>query len=795
MDSSRWELIRSIYERLLDQPEAQRAAFLKDACGDDDGIRLEIESLLAADAKAGDFLEALKGVDVPDANDLLAVPESPTRTAPEGADDTPAPAMDSVDIEGYELLRELARGGQGVVYQAVQRQTNRKVAIKVLLEGPFASESSRKRFEREIELVAQLNHPNIVNVLHSGVTPSGHHFYAMDYIRGTPLNRYVRKEKLTLEAVLQMFAKVCEAVQFAHYRGIIHRDLKPSNILVDVDGNPKLLDFGLAKWVGAPSRSMISISEAIVGTLPYMSPEQTRGNPDEIDTRTDIYALGVILYEALTGQYPYPVVGQMADVLRNIAEHPPDPPTSKWSSASGVTDRLHRTVRPGQCPIENDLQTIILKTLAKERERRYQSAGDLAAEVFRYLNDDPIEAKRDSAWYIIRKKLSRHRGKAAVAASMIVVVGVLLAVLFVQQADATRAEREAHAETLARRGVEFHQLKGKRKKATELVDEAVAVAPENYVVASRAALLHKNLYFEESFHYRDRADLHRARDMCAAILEREPSHRGAAGVWNLRCVIEYSLDQLGDAERSCRRALELRPKLFQASSNLAKVLAVQGRYAEALAAVKQGIAINRETEELGRFDDGIWLTLGILQAHHDEPAALSSLQEAVHLDNEDERNLFMLARLRLLRDEDPMVTHAIVKVALHLAPAFESPLTASQTTDRVAHNLDQVDPRMARIVAMTYLRNGMFDDAADFADLATEGTMPSYGFYVGAIAESGRGNSAVAKDLFQKANRRWPAEFNDDGVYVTAEKGLLWFDWRSELEALRSEAEHALTPP
>lgn len=337
----------------------------------------------------------------------------------------PSPGESEVDsltqsLSGYQILREIHRGGQGVVYQAIQESTKRKVAIKILLEGPYASRSARRRFEREIELIAQLKHPNIIGVFHSGRTPDGRQYCVMDYVRGVPLDAYVREKKLALENALALFAKVCEAVNYAHQKGVIHRDLKPSNILVDTEGEPRVLDFGLAKMVSGPAETAVSLTGQVVGTLPYMSPEQSRGNPDEIDIRTDVYALGVILYQMLTGQYPYPVAGQMADVLKHIAETPPTPPSRSWKRDRGVTERTTKRVRAGACPIDDEVQTIVLRTLAKERERRYQTAGELARDIGHYLNDEPIEAKRESGWYVLKKSLRKYRVPVTVGTIMVI---------------------------------------------------------------------------------------------------------------------------------------------------------------------------------------------------------------------------------------------------------------------------------------------------------------------------------------------------------------------------------------
>lgn len=325
-------------------------------------------------------------------------------------------------IAGYADLVELHRGGQGIVYRARQESTRRSVAIKVLRDGAQADSAARKRFQREVEIIAQLEHPHIVSVFDSGLTATGQPFFVMEYVRGQELDRFVRERDLGVDELLRLFCVVLEAAHHAHQRGVVHRDLKPSNILIDETGMPRLVDFGLARPLDGRGDSFASLTGQVLGTMAYMSPEQVRADP-AIDARTDVYALGVILYEMLTGSSPYPASSQILDILRHIAETAPRAPKRAWST-NGVRRRSQtgRRVAATRCPIDGELETIVLKAMAKEPQRRYASAHDFAADLGRHLAGLPIAARRDSSWYVLRKRVGRNRRTLAVTAVAIVVL-------------------------------------------------------------------------------------------------------------------------------------------------------------------------------------------------------------------------------------------------------------------------------------------------------------------------------------------------------------------------------------
>ena len=212
-------------------------------------------------------------------------------------------------FEDYEILEQLPPGGQAIVYKATQKATKRIVALKVLLQGPQISLPARYRFEREVDLAASLQHPNIVTIYDSGIA-KGQYYFAMQYVDGKPLDEYIQTEKLSQRQTMELFNHICSAVAYAHQRGVMHRDLKPGNILVDEDGQPHILDFGLAKLTDDSEKvsseaTMTSIPGKVIGTLAFMSPEQASAQPDAVDVRTDVYSIGVILYKTLTGEFPY----------------------------------------------------------------------------------------------------------------------------------------------------------------------------------------------------------------------------------------------------------------------------------------------------------------------------------------------------------------------------------------------------------------------------------------------------------------------------------------------------------
>lgn len=364
-------------------------------------------------------------------------------------------------IDGYEIHRMIGRGGMGVVYKATQISTKRQVALKVLLEGPLASDQSRKRFEREIEVAAQLRHGNIIPIYDSGKS-DGRMYYAMAFVRGMSLADHLAAKRPTLHEKLTIFMKICQAVRHAHQRGVIHRDLKPSNVLVDAENEPHILDFGLAKASTLVDMNT-SVSAQIVGTPAYMSPEQAAGDPHGIDTRTDIYSLGVVLYEMIVGRMPYDTTVSIGKVLENIANAEP--------AAPQIVDRK----------ISGELSAIIMKALEKPKERRYQSLDVLHSDVEKYMKGEPISVRPPSTIYFIKKAIWRNRlslGSAAALILLAVGVGVVFKYYSRGLLDQNKA-LEKQKQEIAQQREQLEQEKHEAVRQRELAERERVLAEQD----------------------------------------------------------------------------------------------------------------------------------------------------------------------------------------------------------------------------------------------------------------------------------------------------------------------------
>ena len=344
----------------------------------------------------------------------------------------------ATQVGRYRLLRLIGEGGMACVYEAEQEQPRPIVALKVIKPG-LISPAMLRRFTQESQALGRLQHSGIAQIYEAGNAETGaglQPYFAMEFIRGTTLREYVASNKLTTRERLELMVRVCDAVQHAHERGIIHRDLKPGNILVDETAQPKILDFGVARVTGGDSQATRQTDLGqLIGTLAYMSPEQVLGDPLQLDTRSDVYALGVILYELLAAQLPYSVSSNLPDAVQTIREEEP----ARLSSI----DRSYR----------GDIETMVAKALQKDKTRRYASAADLAADIRRYLHHKPIVARPPSTIYQLGKFAHRHRALVVALASIFLVLTAGIAVSTFLAIRARRAEQLANTESATAKAV------------------------------------------------------------------------------------------------------------------------------------------------------------------------------------------------------------------------------------------------------------------------------------------------------------------------------------------------------
>jgi serine/threonine protein kinase len=434
------EKARSIFLAAIEELPDQRPTFLDGACGSDDEMRARVEQLLEAHQALGS----------------IQFDPNAGRAAAAGGCSAHGPG--SV-IGPYKLLDAIGEGGMGIVYKAEQeRPVRRRVALKIIKPGMDTAQVIA-RFEAERQLLALMDHPNIAKVLEAGTMESGRPYFVMELVNGIPITRFCDEHRLTLRERLELFVPVCQAVQHAHQKGIIHRDLKPSNILVslrDARPVPQVIDFGVAKETGDRLTDMTTLTNfgSVVGTLEYMSPEQSSQRAVDVDTRSDIYALGVVLYELLAGTTPFDRQrrgeASFDEVLRMIREDDPPMASARLSGAGEALAVLaaQRQVDPAKLSglVRGELDWIVMKALEKDRGRRYQTANALARDLERYLADEPVEAGPSSAGYRLRKLTRRYRNVLATAAAFVLLLAVAAAVSTWQAVRATSAERAERAE-------------------------------------------------------------------------------------------------------------------------------------------------------------------------------------------------------------------------------------------------------------------------------------------------------------------------------------------------------------
>jgi eukaryotic-like serine/threonine-protein kinase len=694
---------KAIFVELVSNvPTAEWDERLEQACQDNDELRNRVRALLRAHAQPGTFLEHPAV-----AADATVIDESPISEGPGSI------------IGPYKLLQQIGEGGMGVVFMAEQSEPIRRtVALKIVKLG-MDTRQVIARFEAERQALALMDHPNIARVLDAGMTESGRPYFVMDLVKGVPITKYCDDKQLPLRARLELMLPVCEAVQHAHQKGLIHRDIKPSNVLVaDYDHHtvPKVIDFGVAKATAQKltDRTMFTEFGQVIGTLEYMSPEQAKLNQLDIDTRSDIYSLGVLLYELLTGTTPFDrqrlrntAFDEMLRIIRE-EEHPK--PSTRLSTVEGLPDiAASRDSEPKKLSglLKGELDWIVMKALEKDRDLRYDTANALAADIERYLHNETVEAYPVSAMYRFRKFARRH--KLGVAASIAVAAAVLLGVAGTtggmiwalrerkaEQASAalatTQAERSdqvAHflgdmlqgvAPSVAL-GRDTTMLREIVDKTSERIDKELDGQPE---VQAELRLMLAQVYFELQLHREvERISRH--------TLEAARAHIGEENVW-----VADALQQRGraltylrafdEAETSLRQAIAMERRLRGEGSereatalcSLSDALRLQAeirgdraeQLAEAERAGRESLAIRRKL--LGNDHDNTAWSLVVLslalRAQQKYPEFEAAIREAHAI------------RVRLHGEQHPFT--AIDLKYIGLALMLQGKLTEAETCVR-----------------------------------------------------------------------------------------------------------------
>src|SRR5262245_28803073 len=557
--------VKSIFGRALEiESAAGRAAYLDEACGGDAGMRAEVEGLLAANGRAGEFMR----------RPAAAVAAGIT------ASYEPLTEVPGTRVGPYKLLQQIGEGGMGVVYMAEQEEpVRRKVALKIIKPG-MDSKQVVARFEAERQALAMMDHTNIARVFDAGTTDSGRPYFVMELVHGVPITTYCDANKLTPRERLELFVPICQAIQHAHQKGVIHRDVKPSNVLVTMYDDkpvPKVIDFGVAKAVEQrlTEKTLFTQYGTLVGTFEYMSPEQAEMNAFGVDTRSDIYALGVLLYELLTGTTPLEKgrlrEAAFGEIVRLIKEEEPPKPSVRLSTSGALAKvAAARKTDPAKLSrlVRGELDWVVMRCLEKGRSRRYDTASALARDVERYLKDEPVEARPPTVGYRFRK-LARRNKMALTTAALVAAALVLGTAVSLWQAVRAGAERD-------------RALAAEKQAGAE---KASAQATLRFLLAG--VLEHAGPYREPDRNLTVRALLDKATDRLGENTELPPLTEAAIRQTAGR--IYWSLGEYEKAEPLLARAYELQrqhagedaPDTLDAALYLARLYRSQSDFSRA----------------------------------------------------------------------------------------------------------------------------------------------------------------------------------------------------------------------